>query len=168
MKLKLANKQDINKVKMMYKEITNHMIKNNIFIWDEHYPYGVVENDINNKSLYILEKNNKIIAACVLANKSDGSKFIKWLNKSENVLYIERFAVNREYLNKNIGSIMLSEINGLAKNLKKDYLRLFVVDSNTNAIKFYLKNNFIKQEGMYSHKTYEKEINEYAYEREVL
>lgn len=38
MKLKLAKKNDLNNLKVTYKEIIENMNKNNIDIWDEIYP----------------------------------------------------------------------------------------------------------------------------------
>ena len=67
MKLKLAKKNDLNNLKVTYKEIIENMNKNNIDIWDEIYPCEFFKNDIENKSLYVLNKGDDIVAAFSLS-----------------------------------------------------------------------------------------------------
>ena len=56
-KFRLAQIDDLENIKTMYNSIVQNMYKQNINIWNEYYPVECFEDDINNKQLYVLEKN---------------------------------------------------------------------------------------------------------------
>ena len=149
MNLRLANIDDLPKLKLIYEKIVDNMNRNNIEIWDDIYPCEFLSEDIKNNRVYILIDNNDIIAAFALCESSLGESYIEWTNKYENALYIDRFGVNVNYLIKGIGSTMLNKAIELARYKNVKYLRLFVVDINEPAIKLYLKNGFKRMEGIY-------------------
>lgn len=63
---------------------------------------------------------------------------------------------------------MLSKAKEVAKVLGAEYLRLFVVDINEPAIKLYIKNGFVKANGIYE-EVFDDDfvLHEYGYEIEV-
>lgn len=115
------------------------MNKNNIDIWDEIYPCEFFKNDIENKSLYVLNEGDDIVAAFALSKSNDGENHVKWENAKEKALYIDRLGVNVNYLRQGIGGIIIKNAIELAKAQNVKYLRLFVVDVNKPAINLYLK-----------------------------
>ncbi|HQA85900.1 MAG TPA: GNAT family N-acetyltransferase [Erysipelotrichaceae bacterium] len=148
MQFRLAEKQDLRQIISMYKKVVENMNANGIEIWDESYPFSFFESDIQNKQLYILEKDNRIVSAVAMCNKHIGENVGKWKNPNAHAFYLSRFAVNPEYLKQGIGSLMVSKVKGIAKELGAEYLRLFVVIINKRAIQFYEKNGFSKVEGI--------------------
>ena len=167
MNLRLAEKNDLPQLKTMYEKIIDNMNKNNIQIWNEIYPCEFFQDDIQNKSLYVLTENDDIIAAFALCESNDGEGHLKWENVKEKALYIDRFGVNVKYLRKGIGELMLKSATKLAKQMGAKYLRLFVVDVNKPAINLYLKNGFKRVDGIYKEKIDDFVMCEYGFEIEI-
>ena len=166
MKLRLANKQDLPQLKTMYKDIVENMNKNKITIWDDVYPSIFFESDILNKQLYVLEDDSVIVSAFCLCD--DNIDSIQWKEPAAKALYIQRLGVNVLYIQKGIGSKTLDEAKEIARKLNYNYLRLLVVDFNYPAINLYLKNGFVKKEGVHSEVIDEETIlYEHGYEIEL-
>lgn len=166
MKLRLANKQDLPQLKTMYKDIVENMNKNKITIWDDVYPSIFFESDILNKQLYVLEDDSVIVSAFCLCD--DNIDSIQWKEPAAKALYIQRLGVNVLYMQKGIGSKTLEEAKEIARKLNYNYLRLLVVDFNYPAINLYLKNGFVKKEGVHSEVIDEETIlYEHGYEIEL-
>lgn len=166
MKLRLANKQDLPQLKTMYKDIVENMNKNKITIWDDVYPSIFFESDILNKQLYVLEDDSVIVSAFCLCD--DNIDSIQWKELAAKALYIQRLGVNVLYMQKGIGSKTLDEAKEIARKLNYNYLRLLVVDFNYPAINLYLKNGFVKKEGVHSEVIDEETIlYEHGYEIEL-
>lgn len=166
MKLRLANKQDLPQLKTMYKDIVENMNKNKITIWDDVYPSIFFESDILNKQLYVLEDDSVIVSAFCLCD--DNIDSIQWKEPAAKALYIQRLGVNVLYMQKGIGSKTLDEAKEIARKLNYNYLRLLVVDFNYPAINLYLKNGFVKKEGVHSEIIDEETIlYEHGYEIEL-
>ena len=166
MKLRLANKQDLPQLKTMYKDIVENMNKNKITIWDDVYPSIFFESDILNKQLYVLEDDSVIVSAFCLCD--DNIDSIQWKEPAAKALYIQRLGVNVLYMQKGIGSKTLDEAKEIARKLNYNYLRLLVVDFNYPAINLYLKNGFVKKEGVHSKVIDEETIlYEHGYELEL-
>lgn len=166
MKLRLANKQDLPQLKTMYKDIVENMNKNKITTWDDVYPSIFFESDILNKQLYVLEDDSVIVSAFCLCD--DNIDSIQWKEPAAKALYIQRLGVNVLYMQKGIGSKTLDEAKEIARKLNYNYLRLLVVDFNYPAINLYLKNGFVKKEGVHSEIIDEEIIlYEHGYEIEL-
>ena len=166
MKLRLANKQDLPQLKTMYKDIVENMNNNKITIWDDVYPSIFFESDILNKQLYVLEDDSVIVSAFCLCD--DNIDSIQWKEPAAKALYIQRLGVNVLYMQKGIGSKTLDEAKEIARKLNYNYLRLLVVDFNYPAINLYLKNGFVKKEGVHSEIIDEEIIlYEHGYEIEL-
>jgi ribosomal protein S18 acetylase RimI-like enzyme len=165
MEFRLAKEKDSGQLKDVYEKIIKEMNEANIQIWDNIYPCQFIEEDVKSKRLYIMLNDEEIISSFALCNTNTGEDSINWQSTSGKALYLDRFAVNVKYSKKGIGSLMLVMAKKVAKDLGAEYLRLFVVDINKPAIKFYEKNGFAKAAGIY----YEKfddgfELCEFGYE----
>ena len=167
MDLRLAEKSDLPQLKTMYEKIIGNMNQNNIRIWDEIYPCEFFQEDIENRSLYLLTKDHDIAAAFALCESNDGEDHLKWKNAEEKALYIDRFGVNVNYLRQGIGGLMLKNAMERAKQKGAKHLRLFVVDINKPAINLYLKNGFKRVDGIYEEKIDDFVLREYGFEIEI-
>lgn len=147
MTIRLATNEDLNILKEMYKKVVENMYKNDLKIWDDYYPCEVLAGDIENQTLYVLENNDEIIAACVLCpSEGEHEEKMGWKEVTSQTLYVHRFAVNVKYLHQGIGSIFLKKAKEVAKQNGAKYLRLFAITLNKNAINFYMENGFQKVE----------------------
>lgn len=149
MDFRLAVMQDLSQLKDMYKQIVKNMNEQDIQVWDDIYPCEFFEEDIKNNQLYVLLNNSEIVFAFVLCNANSGENTVKWNDNHAKVLYVGRLGVNIKYSKKGIGSLMLNKAKEIAKTFGAEYLRLFVVDINKPAIQFYIKNGFVKADGVY-------------------
>ena len=149
MEFRLAVMQDLSQIKSVYKNIIEKMNREQIQIWDDIYPCEFFEEDIRNNRLYLLLDNGVIVSAFVMCDTNSGEKSIEWHDKQCRALYLDRLGVNVNYSRKGIGSLMLERAKETAKNLGAEYLRLFVVDINEPAIRLYIRNDFIKRNGVY-------------------
>ena len=168
MQFRLAEKQDLIEIVKMYKEVVKNMNANGLQIWGDSYPFAFFESDIQNKQFYVLEEDSKIISAVAICDKHIGENVGKWENPNAKAFYLSRFAVNPDYLKQGIGSLMISKIKKVAKELGAKYLRLFVVIINKRAIQFYEKNGFRKVEGILDTFLDDGSIlHEFGYEMEI-
>ena len=168
MQFRLAEKQDLIEIIKMYKEVVKNMNANGLQIWDESYPFAFFESDIQNKQFYVLEEDNKIISAVAMCDKHIGENVGKWKNPNAKAFYLSRFAVDPDYLKQGIGSLMVSKVKEVAKELGAQYLRLFVVIINKRATQFYEKNGFRKVEGILDTFLDDGSIlHEFGYEMEI-
>ena len=168
MQFRLAEKQDLIEIIKMYKEVVKNMNANGLQIWDESYPFAFFESDIQNKQFYVLEEDNKIISAVAMCDKHIGENVGKWENVNAKAFYLSRFAVDPDYLKQGIGSLMVSKVKEVAKELGAQYLRLFVVIINKRATQFYEKNGFRKVEGILDTFLDDGSIlHEFGYEMEI-
>ena len=71
MNFRLATNNDLDYLKDMYKAITADMWENDIKIWNEQYPAGILAEDIENGRLYLLENDDEIIAAGALCESDE-------------------------------------------------------------------------------------------------
>ncbi|MDP4144064.1 MAG: GNAT family N-acetyltransferase [Bacillota bacterium] len=169
MELRLANMNDLSKLKAVYRNIIDNMIRNNIPIWGEFYPCEVFSDDIENNHLYLLvEGHDDIVAAFALCESNAGESYVKWENVNDKAVYLDRLGVNVNYSRRGIGGIMLKHAITLAKQKNAKYLRLFVVDINKPAINVYLKNGFKQVDGIYEERINDELVlREYGFEIEV-
>lgn len=144
MHLRLAEEKDLSALKTMYAEIANHLLENKIYIyWSDYYPFAdFEENDINHKTLYVLETDKTIVGAFCLTTTHENAEQILWKHQIENANYISKLGVNVHYLKQGIGSSLIAHAKTLAKQNGAEVLRLFVVDKNLPAIRLYEKCGF--------------------------
>ena len=165
---RLAKKEELASITVMYKDIVENMNRNRIQIWNDYYPFECFEEDINKRRLYLLEEDNDIVAACTLCDFHDAGSKMKWENTKAKAVYIDRLGVNVNYQGKGYGSLLIRNVIEIARKNQLEYLRLFVVDINNPAICLYEKNGFEKLNGVYEEKINEKvTLKEYAYEMKI-
>lgn len=165
MDFRLAVMQDLLQIKSVYKSLIEKMNREQIQIWDDIYPCEFFAEDIRSNRLYVLLDKDDIVSAFVLCDTNPGEKFVAWQDNHCRALYLDRLGVNVNYARMGIGSFMLEKAKETAKKLGAEYLRLFVVDINEPAIQLYVKNGFIKRNGVYD-EVIENDLvlHEYGYE----
>lgn len=149
MKCRLANMEDLPRIKAVYEAIIERMNRENIQIWDDVYPCSFFSEDIKDNRFYVLEEGGEIAAAFALCGFHTGAEQMDWEEKHGKAWYIDRLGVNVNFLRKGIGRAALKHAADLARAKGADYLRLFVVDSNEPAIKLYQNSGFKMANGCY-------------------
>ncbi|MBO5143210.1 MAG: GNAT family N-acetyltransferase [Clostridia bacterium] len=169
MNFRLANLNDLDFLKKMYNDVIKAMYENNVKIWNEYYPIGVLAEEIEANRLYVLENDREIIGACTLCDSNEGEAHVKWSEETKNVFYINMLAINAKYMRQGIAGILLEKVKDFAKQKGINFIRLFVVDSNQPAINLYLKSGYSKVEGVYKEQiTEDFSLTEYGFELEVV
>lgn len=86
------------------------------------------------KSLYVYYDEEKIIGVC-------GCNFYKNNNNDDVIIYLMVIAIDKDYQNKGIGSILLQKIISM-NNQSSIWVKIH--KENSQSIKFFKKNGFIK------------------------
>lgn len=168
MEFRKANVQDLEQIQTIYRQICKHMDENKIQIWDEVYPCQYLETDIANDELYALVDGGEILSALALCPTNDGAHAVKWMEDTDDAVYLNRLGVHVNHLQKGLGNLMLDKAKEQAKALGAQYLRLFVVDFNMPAVKLYVKNGFTKAQGIYEIMLEDgRVLQQYGYEVKV-
>jgi len=146
MNIRLAVYDDIDQVFNLRLETSKLLKSRNIDQWQYENPSrDTFLKDIENQFLYVLEKDDQMIAMASIISgieptyqKIDG----KWLIEHP-YLTIHRLAVKKDYLGKNIASIMLLFAEDLAKKTKTPYIRIDTHKDNIYAIRLFEKHDFV-------------------------
>lgn len=140
---------DLPRIKTMYREIIADMAARQIEIWDDVYPCEFFEEDIHAGRLYILTHGSDIAAAFALSPDHDAAHSLPWKDECASAMYLDRLGVSVHYARRGVGRLMLAKAGETARALGAAYLRLFVVDNNTPAIRLYEKNGMTRVPGHY-------------------
>lgn len=89
MKIRLAKQSDIEVLKNLYKNVINKMYQQKIFIWDKVYPSETLVDDIQNKQLYVISKENKILGCFAMSKNLDSLLDFDW-DKNSDCLYLSK------------------------------------------------------------------------------
>ncbi len=165
---RLANKDDLPALKILLKDVVKKMEDDNIFIWDDVYPYIMMEPDIKKQRLYILEnKKDGAIAIFSLCEENGEKSQLTWESSEATAQYIYRLAIHPKYTGQKIATSLINKAIEISKNNGINYLRLLVVDGNIPAFKLYEKLNFTPAKGYYEDKIDDKLLIEYGFEIKI-
>lgn len=168
MKFRIANMDDLPKLKIFFQDVVKSMHEIGICIWGDYYPYEVLADDIKVKRLYILEENKNFVGVFALCDEEGQKEYVNWQDLDANAFYIYRLAVHPSYCGKAIASKMIDYCLMLSKNLKAEYLRLLVVDNNLPAMNLYKKLNFTMVSGKYSQTMHDGVVlEEFGFEKKL-
>jgi ribosomal protein S18 acetylase RimI-like enzyme len=146
MNIRLAIIEDIEQVFNLRLETSKLLKLRNIDQWQYENPSrDTFLKDIEKQFLYVLEENQEIIAmASIISGLEPTYESIKgkWLIEHP-YLTIHRLAVKKEYLGKNIASMMLLFAEDLAKKTKTPYIRIDTHKDNIYAIRLFQKHQYI-------------------------
>ncbi len=144
MPLRIAKQEDLSRILEIKESVLPYMHKNGNMQWDESYPNETVFlKDIEEETLYLYERDDKIIAFIVV---DDNHPFpyddIPWELPMENAAAMHRFAVDPEYFGKGIARIMMEAIEELL--IEDGYQGIHTDTSleNTHMQKQFTKNDF--------------------------
>lgn len=136
--IRKATVLDLNSIMQITKACANHMINQQIYQWNEHYPNrNAFENDVQRGELYVYVQNNICIGCIVITTIKDVEYVpIEWLTKDKNI-YIHRLAVHPKYQGKGIAQQMMTFAENFAKINGYFSVRLDTFSQNKRNQKFY-------------------------------
>ncbi|MDA0316881.1 MAG: GNAT family N-acetyltransferase [Bacteroidetes bacterium] len=136
--IRKATVLDLNSIMQITKACAKHMINQQIYQWNEHYPNrNAFENDVQRGELYVYMQNNICIGCIVITTIKDVEYVpIEWLTKDKNI-YIHRLAVHPKYQGKGIAQHMMTFAENYAKINGYSSVRLDTFSQNKRNQKFY-------------------------------
>jgi len=139
MKIRKAQKTDLENIMKMYRSCVKGMIKNGINQWDSKYPNSdIISCDLKAETYYIAEIEKEIIGGINIDHNQDNTYLdINWKDKSDLFLVVHRLAVKEEFWNKNIGKVLMQFTEKLVIKKKLKSIRLDTYSGNPKAMNFY-------------------------------
>lgn len=136
--IRKATVLDLNSIMQITKACAKHMINQQIYQWNEHYPNrNAFKNDVQRGELYVYMQNNICMGCIVITTIKDVEYVpIEWLTKDKNI-YIHRLAVHPKYQGKGIAQQMMTFAENFAKINGYFSVRLDTFSQNKRNQKFY-------------------------------
>ena len=147
--VRLANSSDLPMIREFYKEIISYLNSKNIQIWDDVYPARCFEEDVASKRFYLCFEKKALACAFVLLESCKGEGAVVWESNGAKSLYLYRLAVRTDLLRSGLGTRAMRIAEDISREKGAQYLRLFVVDFNTPALKMYEKCGYKRAQGEY-------------------
>lgn len=138
--IKLATEKNAEVILKLY----HSLIGKDGCTWDFDYPSKVVvDNDINNESLYIVMDNETIIGAASAGNHGELEGIDCYSKDMKNPYDLSRLAVKTEYQNRGIAKYLIGHIEKQVFRRGGDGVRLLVDKTNSHAKAVYDKMNYL-------------------------
>ena len=149
MDFRLAKVADLPEIDAFFGEVIADMQSKGNVIWDNVYPSCALPEDIEKQRLYLVYDEGQLLSVFALCEWSNGEDAVEWQDNTAKPLYLYRFATNVNFLRKGIGETVVKKALEISKNLGAEYLRLFVVKTNTPAVELYKKMGFSVAKGTF-------------------
>lgn len=149
MVVRLGTWADLDAVRALFHRVTDRLTVEKLPIWNDIYPFSEFERDISLSRLYVLEKDGAILGSFAMTEHCDGEDTVEWTDGGERPLFLWRLAVDVPYLGQGLGKYLCQKALEITAKKGYDALRLFVVDYNTPALRFYEKLGYVYAKGMY-------------------
>jgi GNAT superfamily N-acetyltransferase len=142
----VAQEKNLEEIFNIFSSAVEEMNKQNILQWDEVYPDKyTLQNDIENKQLYIGKIDNEIVCIYVLNSDCDEEYANgNWKYPNSTYSVIHRMCVNPKFQNRGIGALTLKYIEKKLKIEGVETIRLDAFSLNPFALKMYFKQGYMK------------------------
>ncbi|MEP2936486.1 MAG: GNAT family N-acetyltransferase [Gilvibacter sp.] len=162
--IRLAKKEEIGQILSLTRACAAHMIAQQIFQWNEHYPSAqAFENDIDRQELYLYESQNTIVGCFVVSTFMDTEYLpIAWSTPNDHNYYIHRLGVHPEHQKKGIARAMMDFAEDLARSNGAHAVRLDTFSQNKRNQRFYINRGYNQLSNIYFPK--QSEYPFYCYE----
>lgn len=146
-----AKMSDVDKILATTKACAKHMSSKGIFQWNEHYPSrAAFENDVLRKELYVVPKDNAIIAGVAITTHIDQEYIpVRWLSETGANLYIHRLFVHPEFQGKGIAQQLMDFAETFARKNSFISVRLDTFSKNKRNQRFYETRGYQKLEDIF-------------------
>jgi len=144
--IRIATMDDLDNINILFRNaITDlHNVKK-INVWNNVYPFCEFEYDIDNKEMYVIENDNKIIGSFTITKYDDPEyHVINWTSNNKKWFYINRLVILPTEQGKGFAKMAMNYINNYAVDNNYEVIRLTVNKDNIYAITLYEKFGFKK------------------------
>ncbi|MEX0290574.1 MAG: GNAT family N-acetyltransferase [Flavobacteriaceae bacterium] len=133
------------------KACANHMIKQGIFQWNEHYPSRkAFEKDLEREELFVLEVEGELAGMITITTFIDQEYIpVKWLTQGSNTIYIHRLGIHPKHQGLGHAQKLMDYAENHAKSEGFDSVRLDTFSQNKRNQKFYEQRGYQKLENIY-------------------
>ena len=144
MNIRLATIDDLDRINELYKCIVEDIHNNKkINMWNNIYPFCEFEKNIEDKDMYVLEEDEKIIGSFALTDFDEPEyNSINWKYKNKKFFYIDRLVIDVDCQGKGYSKKAMEYIEKYAIKNKYEVMRLTVHIDNKIAISLYEKCGF--------------------------
>lgn len=151
LEFRLAAMSDKDKIFQIFKAAISYMDSQNIPQWDEVYPaVRDIESDILKQEMYVLVKEDKIIAAIALNEvQDDGYETGAWTFTEGKVAVIHRLCVDPAFQNQGMAKKTMSFAEDILRKKGYSIIRLDAYSLNPYALKLYEKLGFRKVSALF-------------------
>lgn len=149
--IRCAQPQDLYSIKRLIEACARALQELGIHQWNEHYPSKPrLEKDIQQKDLFVLEKEEEIVGLIVLTPFMDEEYFpVSWLTRNQNNLYIHRLAVQPNLWGKGYARKLMDFAESYAWQREFASVRLDTFSKNLRNQRFYEARGYQKLEDIY-------------------
>lgn len=143
-----GNHNDLDEIEKLYNDVCETLDKGiNYPGWKKGiYPVREdAEEGLNNHELFVVRRNNKIIASIILNHESEkGYESVKWQCDVDNkfVLIIHTLVVHPNFAKMGVGAQLLNYAEDFGKENNIRAIRLDVYEKNLPAIKLYERSGY--------------------------
>lgn len=155
---------DIDKILEVTKLCAMHLINQNIYQWNEHYPNkeAFIE-DVNRNELYVVEMHSNIVGCITISTLMDPFyEPLKWLTPHQDNLYIHRLAINPSEQGNGYAQQLMAFAETYGRDHNYNSVRLDTFSQNFRNLKFYEQRGYKRLESVYFPK--QSEFPFYCYE----
>ncbi|WP_340076958.1 GNAT family N-acetyltransferase [Leptobacterium sp. I13] len=151
MKIRLAEKNDLNALVSIARSCDSYMRSKGIFQWTDDYPsLEAFENDLKRHELYILEFNNSIIGCITVSTYMDNVyQPVKWLTPNYKNIYIHRLAIQPKEQGKGYAQKLMNYAEKYAITNGFQSIRLDTFSKNPKNCAFYETRGYTRLEEIY-------------------
>lgn len=146
--IEIGEEKDLDAIESLYNDSAEYLEKNiNYPGWHKgKYPHrSMAESAIENKTLYVVKKEAKIVASVILDHRAEaGYHSARWGIEAEDteVLIVHTLAVHPKCLKAGIAKELMQYIIDLATTKEMKAIRLDIYSKNEPARKLYEKYGF--------------------------
>ncbi|MDE6407226.1 MAG: GNAT family N-acetyltransferase [Anaeroplasmataceae bacterium] len=143
MKYRIANHKDIDEIIFMKNEVKKRIIKENLPIWLDGYPYDeMIVEDIEKGYGRVVEEDGIVAYACF---HPASVEYPSHTFKKENLQSFGRVMVKEGYVGRHYGSFLVKSMIEEAKTMKVEGLGILADACNAKAVRLYEKYGFQKE-----------------------
>ena len=143
--IQLADSSDLSRLVELFQSAKKHLDQQEIFQWTDFYPsQQIIEEDLKNKTLYVLKRDQELIGAVTLNEDQDEKyKSIDWKFNDQKVLVIHRLMVHPIFQNRGYAKQIMNFSENFAKKHHYSSIRLDTYTQNKISFEFYKKRNYV-------------------------
>tara|TARA_B100001079_G_scaffold17953_1_gene14291 strand:+ start:176 stop:676 length:501 start_codon:yes stop_codon:yes gene_type:complete len=163
--IRKGNSKDLERIVEITKACAKHMISQNIFQWNEHYPnIEIFEEDVKNETLFVIEVDSKVVGCiCISTVIDDVYKKVKWLTLTNKNIYLHRLAVHPDFQGQGLALKLMDFAEHLTLKKGFESIRLDTFSGNSKNNKFYKLQGYTKLEKIFYRK--QSDIPFHCYEK---